>query len=76
MKHYCMNCSHLQGYVGEIQTFIYCERCGAQINADGSCSYDGTKEGFEQSRENERFYDSGYGDRGKWERNGKPCGRW
>lgn len=66
--HYCTNCATEQGYVGEVTTFIYCERCGAKIHADGSISYDGSREGINQSDENKRFYDSGYTDCEKWKR--------
>ena len=65
---YCMNCGTEQGYVGEITDYIYCERCGAKIYADGSCSYDSSNEGFEQMQENMDFYDSDYNDRTNYER--------
>lgn len=65
-----MNCGTEQGYVGEIKSFIYCERCGCQINGDGSVSYDGTSEGIQQMKDNSDYYDNGrsYRDRDSYER--------
>lgn len=67
-KHYCISCGTEQGYVGEISSYITCERCGAQINADGSVSYDGSNEGIEQMKDNIEFYDSGESDRENYNR--------
>ncbi len=42
--HFCINCETEQGSVGEIPDNIYCDRCGGKIHADGSSSYDASKE--------------------------------
>ena len=68
---YCNCCGTEQGYVGEILDYIYCERCGAKIYADGSGSYEGTSDGIEQMKENIDFYDSGEQDRESYYRNRK-----
>jgi hypothetical protein len=65
---YCINCGTEQGYVGEINDYIYCERCGAKIYGDGSVSYDSTQESREQMNENIDFYDSGERDRNDYYR--------
>jgi len=70
MKHYCINCSTEQGYVGEIQSYIYCERCGAKIFSDGSASYDGSQEGIKESKDYQEYYDNrnGFRDRQDYDR--------
>jgi len=68
MKNYCINCGTEQGYVGEITDYIYCERCGAKIYADGSVSYDASNNGIEQMKENIDFYDSDEYDRESYHR--------
>lgn len=68
-KHTCSNCGQEQSFVGKNTNYIYCERCGSKIHSDGSVSYDGTSEGIEQMKDNQRFYDSGYSDREVYERN-------
>lgn len=57
-KHYCLNCSTEQGYVGEISNYIYCERCGAKIYADGSGSCGGTTEDRVREQEQIKDYDT------------------
>jgi len=66
--HYCINCGTEQGYVGEISDYIYCDRCGAKIYADGSSSYDASSEGINQMQDNMNFYDSGERDREAYNR--------
>jgi hypothetical protein len=60
MKNWCITCSHEQSYVGQIDSYYYCERCGAKIHADGSGSSEGTREGrmreAEQSEEYDRYH--------------------
>lgn len=52
-----MNCATEQGYVGEISDYIYCERCGAKIYADGSGSCGATRESRKREREQIDDYD-------------------
>lgn len=70
MKNTCINCGTEQGYVGKIESYIYCERCGAEIHADGSSSYDGSREGIQEMKDSADFYDNGrgYRDRQDYER--------
>ena len=68
MTHYCLNCSTEQGYAGEISDYIYCERCGAKIYPDGSVSYDASREGIEQMKDNIDFFDSDERDREDYNR--------
>lgn len=70
-NHFCPNCGTEQGYVGEIKSFIYCERCGSKIHSDGSCSYEGTIEGIQQMKDNADYYDNRnhFRDRQDYERN-------
>ena len=56
-RNICINCGTEQGYSDKISDFIYCEKCGAKIYADGSVSYDGTQQGIEQMRDNIDFYE-------------------
>lgn len=65
-EHTCINCGQLQGYIGAISSYIYCERCGAKIYADGSVSYDGTSDGLQQQQDNIDFHDSEFSDRVKY----------
>ena len=59
-RHYCTACGTEQQLVGEIRDYIYCERCGAKIYADGSGSYDGSREGIEQMQDNIYLSDNYY----------------
>ncbi len=59
-RHYCGVCGHEQQQVGEIADYIYCERCGAKIFADGSGEYDGSRNGIEEMEDNINRYDDYY----------------
>lgn len=64
MKNWCMRCSHEQSYVGQVDSYYYCERCGAKIYADGSGSCEGTREDHKRESDQINEYDR-YHDRDK-----------
>lgn len=67
-RHVCNLCGHELQEVGEIRDYFICDKCGSKVYADGSCSYDGTESGIEQTKDNIRFYNSRYSDRAEYDR--------
>jgi len=57
---FCLSCGTEQQQVGEIKDYIYCERCGSKIYADGSGSHDGSRDGIERMEEQIDLYDRKY----------------
>jgi len=44
-----------------------CVRCGAQVEEDGSTSYDGSRDGVDEARDHAAYYDAAEdGYRGSW----------